>query len=84
MSKKLTLEEVKNKLFMINGNIEIISTEYINAKTHLKCKCLLDGYEWYSAWVNLGKGKGCPKCARVLKQAENSRDFSHVMNRQHT
>ncbi len=64
MSKKLTIEEIKNRLTIINSNIEILSLEYINAKVNLKCKCLIDGYEWDANWSNLSQNKGCPKCAK--------------------
>ena len=60
---KYTIEEIKEKLKIINPNIEILSTEYVNAKTHLDCRCLVDGCEWKSSWSNLSQKKGCPKCS---------------------
>ena len=62
--RKLTLEEIKARLKLINPDVEILSDEYKNAKTKLKCECLLDGKRWYATWSNLSKGRGCPECAR--------------------
>lgn len=60
---KHTLETIKEKLKEINSNIEILSKEYINNSTKLKCKCLIDGYEWGVTWGHLSQGRGCPECA---------------------
>lgn len=51
-------EEMKN----INPNIEILG-EYINDHTKIKCKCLIDEYEWDGIPNNLLRGEGCKKCA---------------------
>lgn len=64
---KLTLDIVKDRLESINPNIEIISDEYVNANTHLKCICKIDGYKWEVKWSNLSQGKGCPKCNNKIK-----------------
>lgn len=63
MAKKLTLDTIKERLKKINPNIEILSEEYINNSTKLKCKCLIDGYEWSPTWNNLAQGYGCPECS---------------------
>lgn len=66
MSKtRLTLEIVKDRLNKINPNIEILSNEYKNSTTKLKCRCLIDGYEWYISWNKLQQGRGCPECGGV-------------------
>lgn len=57
-----TIEDIRKKLFKIYPNIEILSNKYISAKTKLKCKCLIDGYEWESNWNNLSTSGGCPEC----------------------
>lgn len=52
------ITNVKNIL----PNIEVIGT-YIRSQDTVKCKCLLDGYEW-DAWPgHLVRGHGCPVCA---------------------
>lgn len=66
MSKKLTQEEVVKRVKEINPNIEIIG-EYINSKAKIKCKCLVDGYEWCATPNHILRGKGCPKCAGNIK-----------------
>lgn len=65
MRKRLTLEEVKRRLKLINPNIEILSDEYKNNTTKLYCKCLIDNYKWYATWNKLSQGKGCPECGGV-------------------
>lgn len=65
--EKLTLSEVKEKSKEINPNIEILSNEYVNAQTKLRCRCVIDNYEWEAKWNHLSKGVGCPMCAgRIL------------------
>lgn len=65
MKQTFTLQTVKNKLVKINPNIKVLSTKYVNAKTKLHCKCLLDNHEWFVKWGDLSQGIGCPKCARI-------------------
>lgn len=60
--RRLTIEEVKDRLKKINGNIKIISTEYKGSHKHLQCECLIDGHKWEATWANLSSGTGCPKC----------------------
>lgn len=68
MSKKLSLKGIKEQLQIINPNIEILSDEYINRKTKLKCKCLIDGYEWEATWNGLfSKKRGCPVCGGSMR-----------------
>ena len=65
--RKLTIEVVREKLLSINPNIEILSLDYFNIHTKLKCKCNIDGHKWYGTWNNLSKGKGCPRCSGVME-----------------
>jgi len=67
MGERLTLENIIGKLKIMNPNIEIMSKEYINPKTKLKCRCNIDGCEWETFWSNLRNGKGCPKCGGSLR-----------------
>jgi uncharacterized protein YfkK (UPF0435 family) len=62
-----SIEKIKEKLKYINPSIEILSKEYINAKTKLKCRCLIDNNIWYSNWSSLSQGKGCPLCGGSKK-----------------
>ena len=45
----------------INPQIEIIGT-YMNMNTYIKCRCLIDGYEWNSDPHKLLKKMSCPVC----------------------
>lgn len=40
----------------------ILNGEYKNSKTLIKCKCLIDGYEWEGNPSSLLKGCGCSRC----------------------
>jgi hypothetical protein len=62
---KYNIEDIKDKLKIINPNIEVLSPSYEGAHTKMKLKCLKDGYEWEACWNNLSNGTGCPKCARL-------------------
>ena len=44
-----------------NPDIEILG-EFINTKTRIKCRCLIDNYIWETMPQTLLKGHGCPKC----------------------
>ena len=57
------IEELKAK----NPNIDILG-EYINNKTKIKCKCLIDGHIWEPTPETILRGQGCPKCAGTLKK----------------
>ena len=65
---KYTFDSFVEKLNSINPNISISGT-YINAHTHLKCRCKLCNYEWNATPNNLLNGKGCPCCN--ISNAEN-------------
>lgn len=58
-----SLSDIDYKLIIKskNPNIEIIG-EYINAKTKVKAKCLLDGHVW-ETYPFVLRSSGCPKCA---------------------
>lgn len=63
MAKKLTIDVVKKRVKTKSPNTIILSDEYVNAKTKMKCKCKKCGFEWSSIWDSLRRGKGCPECA---------------------
>lgn len=58
-----TIEIIKQKLFIINPNIEILSKKYINKNVKLLLKCKIDNHEWSATWGSLSHNQGCPKCA---------------------
>ncbi len=57
------VQEVNN----INPNIEVIGT-YINTRTSILHKCLVDGCEWNVMPSSILNGNGCPKCANNIKK----------------
>lgn len=61
-SKKLSLDEIKDRLKDISPTIEIVSKKYVNSVYPLKCKCLICGHEWETKWGNLSQGQGCVEC----------------------
>lgn len=65
IKRTLTLEQVKNKLYKINPNIEILSEEYSNARQKLKCRCKIHNNIWYITWADLSREHGCPICAKI-------------------
>ena len=62
---KLTHEDYVSRLSKINPNIEVIG-QYIDSKTRILHKCLIDGYEWNILPNNALQGYGCPKCANTI------------------
>lgn len=72
MRTKWDINKCKERLGEISPNIELLSVEYINANTPLKCKCKVCGYEWKATWGKLGgcvgrKPSGCPNCLNCKK-----------------
>jgi len=65
--RKLTIEEVVRRISEINPMIKILSTEYVDCKSHLECECLIDGYTWKADFNHLQEGRGCPKCGGSIK-----------------
>lgn len=81
MSKKKTHEEFIKELKTINNNIEVISI-YAGCDSDIKCRCLIDKYEWTTKPKYLLQGKGCRKCAiekfRVAKK-HTENDFKNKL-----
>ena len=67
--RRLTLDEVKERLSDISPDIELLSKKYVSAKAKTKCRCRIDKYEWETTWSSLNSGHGCPKCAGNIKYA---------------
>jgi len=74
---KISLEETIKRAKIVNPNIKILEITYKltglnkdkNTK-HLKCKCLIDGYEWEANANSVMSGVGCYKCAK-RKESES-------------
>jgi uncharacterized protein YfkK (UPF0435 family) len=79
--RKLNIEEIKIRVGKVNPNIKILSNEYINAKTKLRCKCKIDGFEWNARYDKLIEGHGCPMCSGNAKLTiEEIREKLKIIN----
>lgn len=65
--ERLTLEEIKIRLYKKNKNINILDNEYINCSQEMKCECLIHNNIWNMTWTQLNCGYGCPICAKENK-----------------
>lgn len=65
-----THEQYVTELRELNQNIIVLGT-YIDSKTPILHKCLIDGYEWMGIPSNILFGQGCPKCARNIKRTHD-------------
>lgn len=70
MSKKKTHEEYVYEVATKNPNIEVVGI-YAGANIKIKHRCKIDGYEWNVTPHNILIGKGCPKCAGVIKRTHD-------------
>lgn len=78
MSKKLTIIEIKDKLFNINPSIKIVSNEYQNNKTMLDCECLKCDYKWKANWSQLNSGRGCNQCKGLNSRINTTKIIDSV------
>ena len=79
MPQKKSHEKFISEIQEINPKIEILS-KYINARTKVKCLCVLDNYQWESTPDNLLHGCGCPKCAGRTRNTETFKDELVIKN----
>ncbi len=54
----------------INPNVELLG-KYVTAKTPIKCRCKVCGYEYETLPANIIKGFGCAKCAGSAKKTKD-------------
>lgn len=74
---RLNIDIVKENLSKISPEIEIISNEYKNNATKIKCRCKNGGHVWESTWRDLQMGYGCSTCNSgflSIKRAERNKD----------
>ena len=77
-----TTEIFKAELFNINPNVKVLG-EYIDAKTNILCKCLIDGHKWNPTPHTLLSGQGCPICGRLLcaqKRTKTNEQFLYELS----
>lgn len=66
MIERKTNEQFLTEMKEKHPDIQIL-TKYVNNHTKVKCKCLIDGYEWETTPNKLVNAKhGCPKCGKSL------------------
>jgi hypothetical protein len=78
LNKKHTLETAIKRVFNINKNIKILSKEYLNVRSRVKCECLIDGNVWETSWNSLFNGGGCKKCMRKTLSDKFSYDINII------
>ena len=67
-NKKKTHEQYVKELYDINPNIQVLEN-YIDSKTSILHKCLIDNFEWKTSPASIINNKtGCPKCAGNIKK----------------
>jgi len=66
MSKKLTIEYIKEQTSIIQEGYELLSTKYIGVHSKLKFKCNR-GHIFESSWGNFSHGSKCPECYNESK-----------------
>lgn len=59
-------DEYIDEVSIINKDIVVIG-EYVNARTHIRHKCLVCGWEWDTIPENILRGHGCPQCNKCSK-----------------
>lgn len=84
-TKQKSHQEYVTDVFKVNKNIVVVGI-YVNAKTPILHKCLIDGHEWYAKPNNILNGKGCPKCNESYGEKEISNylmDCQIIFDKQH-
>lgn len=69
-NQKLCVGQIKELLAKVNPNIEILSKEYHNNYTPIRCRCIQCEYDWFPVWSSLQQGHGCPKCSGGKSEEE--------------
>lgn len=69
LKKRKTNEQFTLEMSLINPDIELLEP-YTTCHSKIKCKCKLDGYEWYGMPSNLLRKEGCPLCCASKGEKE--------------
>ena len=67
--RRLAHTEHVSAITKVNPNVDILE-EIRNVNKKVKCRCKVCHYEWTPLPTNLKKGRGCPRCAGVVKTSE--------------
>lgn len=88
-TKKLTYENIIEKINNKNPKIKILDDNYINSKTKLNCLCLNCGNKFnssYSDIINSSKINGCIKCEKkkkINKKTKTTDEFKDDLYKVH-
>ena len=79
--KRRTHEEFVNDLYRVNSDIEVRGL-FTTTTSRIAVKCLKCGHEWSPFASDLLVGKGCAKCAGVLKKSHEDfvKEVSKITN----
>lgn len=80
LGQKLTHEEFANRIHGFHPEIEFLS-EYIYAKSKIKCMCKTCGNVWETTPNSLNQGCGCPKCGDKMKSIRQLKTHDQFINR---
>lgn len=65
INRTKTHEQYVDEISTINQNIVVVE-KYVDAKTKILHRCLIDGCEWYSLPGNILSYHGCPVCNKSI------------------
>lgn len=76
------IQNIKLWLKINNKKIELISKEYIHAKSKMKWKCLNKKCNliFHTAWAQIQSGVGCPYCVNNAKPSKHNNLFINNKN----
>ncbi len=81
-SYRKTHEQFMTELHEINNNIEVLDN-YITNSDKLRCRCIVDRFEWEASPHSLLEGHGCPECANKLQNRRNNEQFLEELKLKH-
>ncbi len=68
MPKKLTHEQVEERIKLKHGNKFTLIDRYTKKSVKIKTLCNTCGYEWLANAESLWRGFGCPSCANQIQK----------------
>jgi len=63
MGRKLTMEEVRERVRKALPTVEIVSDVYVHSGAKLLCHCMVCGDDFSTTYDQLAKSHGCAQCA---------------------
>ena len=78
---KVTTDGFKKTIKKLHPNIEILG-EWVNAQTKIKCRCIIDDYEW-EVYPRTIREKGCPKCNGSVTRKWTDKEYKEELYKIH-